>query len=226
MEAVVGNDTDVWRCGVMLYAMIYCKYPFGTAQSWHNQRVVAEMFAAIQSGDLSLPALATPHGAPVSDACRDLLQGMLNVDRSRRFTLAHCEKHPWTQLISAVAQASGHRGGIGTLEWWAKRSHREASVGGLAEKLALMAGWGSPSLRSSWALQRHNTFCVITPLDAVGCRLAFACLLNSHPSRASEATTLPFDLIRHIGEMVWVRGFVRKTMSWFPKVPVGPAYRI
>jgi len=77
----VGPEVDVWSCGVVLFTLLCNKLPFDADSC-------PELFKLIKRGQYSTPAY-------VSQEAKDLIAQMLQVDASKRVTLAEVKKHPW-----------------------------------------------------------------------------------------------------------------------------------
>ncbi|GAB4822382.1 hypothetical protein N2152v2_009428 [Parachlorella kessleri] len=91
-RAYDGKQADVWSAGVMLFAMIFSKYPFEQAED--ARLLPAErghrMMKRIAKGHWEVP-----DDPQVSDSCRDLLLRVLVKDPTQRLTLGELMKHPW-----------------------------------------------------------------------------------------------------------------------------------
>lgn len=83
---------DIWQCGVMLYAMLFGKFPFACASQL--SRACSEEMQELHSAEVS-GGLRLPEDIPVSQQCADLLRRMLVADPSQRATLAEVLEHEW-----------------------------------------------------------------------------------------------------------------------------------
>ena len=79
-----GLQVDIWSCGVILFALLCGYLPFEDPNT-------AQLYKKILNGDYSIPKHVSPEA-------RSLLQGILNTDPSRRFTIEEIRKHSWYQL--------------------------------------------------------------------------------------------------------------------------------
>ncbi|KAI9314212.1 kinase-like domain-containing protein [Dichotomocladium elegans] len=77
-----GQSTDVWSCGVVLYAMLAGHLPFDDSH-------VSRLLAKIKLGKF------VPLPSHVSREAADLIKSMLTVDPSKRITLDAVLAHPW-----------------------------------------------------------------------------------------------------------------------------------
>lgn len=85
--AYKGPEVDVWACGVILYRLLVGAFPFQ-----HTSE--AELFDLIRKGQYSMPAF-------VSNDAKDLIAGILTVDRAQRISLLGIQEHRWFQGRSA-----------------------------------------------------------------------------------------------------------------------------
>ncbi|KAF9269591.1 Pkinase-domain-containing protein, partial [Marasmius fiardii PR-910] len=80
-ERYQGNATDIWSCGVILFALLTGRLPF-------DDKNVKALLAKVKIGKYELPPWVDP-------MARDLLQKMLVVDSRKRITIPHILLHPW-----------------------------------------------------------------------------------------------------------------------------------
>ncbi|KIK93860.1 hypothetical protein PAXRUDRAFT_828543 [Paxillus rubicundulus Ve08.2h10] len=76
-----GNATDIWSCGVILYALLTGRLPF-------DDKNVRTLLAKVRTGRYEVPAFIDP-------LAKDLLTRMLVVDVNQRITIPEIMAHPW-----------------------------------------------------------------------------------------------------------------------------------
>eukprot|EP00891_Asterochloris_glomerata_P004465 jgi/Astpho2/4465/fgenesh1_pm.00067_%23_14_t len=82
---------DVWSTGVMLYAMLFCRYPFEESSSSARQPPShTEIMKRIMAADYKLPP-----SRPVTAECADLLSRILTRSPDDRISLQGIQQHPW-----------------------------------------------------------------------------------------------------------------------------------
>ncbi|KAK9803878.1 hypothetical protein WJX72_001318 [[Myrmecia] bisecta] len=87
-EVILGSNkydakqADIWSCGVILYAMIYGKYPFDAKEPRFARKIVAAQYTI-------------PTNVPVSPECLHLLTRLLVAEPSQRMSMAEIKVHPW-----------------------------------------------------------------------------------------------------------------------------------
>ena len=86
-----GRAADVWSAGVMLYTMLFCRYPFERpGDEEDKQRGFQRVLERILRVEYELPA-----SRPVSPACGALLARILVADPASRATVADIMADPW-----------------------------------------------------------------------------------------------------------------------------------
>lgn len=77
---------DIWAVGVMMYCMVFDKFPF-------NGETSAIIKEKIINGNYRIP-----RGTPVTEEFIDLLSKLLNKDPTERYTLNQIRNHKWLLL--------------------------------------------------------------------------------------------------------------------------------
>ncbi|PRW59234.1 sulfur stress regulator [Chlorella sorokiniana] len=89
-----GKMADVWSAGVMLYTMLFARYPFERPEdkklNQHDrlQRILHRIIKV---------DFVFPESPAISPECRDLIQRILVANPAQRLTIAQIFQHPWVQ---------------------------------------------------------------------------------------------------------------------------------
>lgn len=84
-EKYNGEETDVWSCGIILYAMVCGSLPYAESK----EDIICRK---IISHDYSIPSF-------LSRSCIDLINGMMIIDPTKRLTIKQIINHPWFNLV-------------------------------------------------------------------------------------------------------------------------------
>ena len=85
-----GTKADIWSCGVMLYVMLFCEYPFERPEDEQDKYGFQKVLDRIMRVDYKIP-----RHPRISAECRDLIQGILQGDPDRRLNIEAIQRHPW-----------------------------------------------------------------------------------------------------------------------------------
>lgn len=85
-----GTKADIWSCGVMLYVMLFCEYPFERPEDDADKYGFQKVLDRIMRVDYRIPKYPK-----ISPECRDLLQLILVADPDERLTIEQIQRHPW-----------------------------------------------------------------------------------------------------------------------------------
>ena len=90
------HKCDIWSVGVILYILL-CGYPPFNGQT--DKKIIE----AVLSGEYTLDE---PEWHEVSDAAKDLVQGMLQNDPEQRISALDALNHPWIQENANIDSVS------------------------------------------------------------------------------------------------------------------------
>jgi len=88
------HAVDLWALGVVLYLLLFCKYPFPGDS-------LGEIYSRIETGNVSFPP-----DIEITNEVKDLICNLLKEDTRTRYTLEDINRHPWMQLHWHVSSTS------------------------------------------------------------------------------------------------------------------------
>ncbi|KAG0235424.1 hypothetical protein BGX31_004238 [Mortierella sp. GBA43] len=80
-----GSSSDIWSCGIILYALLAGHLPF-------DDENIRQLLNKVKAGKFHMPT-DIPSGA------RDLISRMLTVNPKRRITMQEVMMHPWFRMV-------------------------------------------------------------------------------------------------------------------------------
>eukprot|EP00884_Botryococcus_braunii_P022478 jgi/Botrbrau1/8914/Bobra.0148s0028.1 len=85
-----GQKADVWSCGVMLYVMLFCAYPFERDEDDADRNGFRKVLERILRVDYHFPK-----DPKVSKEAEDLIRKILVADPDKRLSVEQIQAHPW-----------------------------------------------------------------------------------------------------------------------------------
>ncbi|KAF9578971.1 hypothetical protein BGW38_004971, partial [Lunasporangiospora selenospora] len=80
-----GSSSDIWSCGIILYALLTGHLPF-------DDENIRQLLSKVKSGKFYMPT-------DISPGARDLISRMLTVNPKRRITMQAVLAHPWFRTV-------------------------------------------------------------------------------------------------------------------------------
>ena len=83
-----GLFSDIWSCGIILYAMTCGYLPFEDPNT-------SKLYKKILNCDYLIPGF-------ISKSSKDLIKKLLNTDPTKRFTVADIRAHEWYNQVKSI----------------------------------------------------------------------------------------------------------------------------
>ncbi|KAF9329236.1 Serine/threonine-protein kinase brsk1 [Podila minutissima] len=81
-----GSSSDIWSCGIILYALLTGHLPF-------DDENIRQLLSKVKAGKFYMPT-------DISLGARDLISRMLTVNPKRRITMHGVMMHPWFRMVN------------------------------------------------------------------------------------------------------------------------------
>ncbi|KAF8925563.1 hypothetical protein BGZ47_003180, partial [Haplosporangium gracile] len=81
-----GSSSDIWSCGIILYALLTGHLPF-------DDENIRQLLSKVKAGKFYMPT-------DISPGARDLISRMLTVSPKRRITMQGVMMHPWFRMVN------------------------------------------------------------------------------------------------------------------------------
>ncbi|KAF9134406.1 hypothetical protein BGW39_007158 [Mortierella sp. 14UC] len=81
-----GSSSDIWSCGIILYALLTGHLPF-------DDENIRQLLSKVKAGKFHMPT-------DISPSARDLISRMLTVNPKRRITMQGVMMHQWFRMIN------------------------------------------------------------------------------------------------------------------------------
>ncbi|OHT09168.1 CAMK family protein kinase [Tritrichomonas foetus] len=91
-----GITTDIWSCGVILYAMLTGQLPW-------TKRNQTQLFQQIKRGEYTIPGYISPDG-------RNMIRNLMCVNIENRYTIEQALNDPWLKSIPVQFDAHEQKG--------------------------------------------------------------------------------------------------------------------
>ncbi|KAF9965765.1 hypothetical protein BGZ70_004151 [Mortierella alpina] len=88
-----GSSSDIWSCGIILYALLTGHLPF-------DDENIRQLLSKVKSGKFYMPT-------DISAGARDLISRMLMVNPKRRITMQGVIMHPWFRTVNPERNTLG-----------------------------------------------------------------------------------------------------------------------